>query len=95
MTNKGLLAEVKAVRSKFKAKKVWFWRPSWYWFGWDALLPFNRGHDEFSRSTVVLGWTITGRVIIPLWSCGDEDCYTQTLLWNDWTDEELDEMSGK
>jgi len=54
--------------------RIWFWRPQWHWFGWTTLLPIQRGHDEYARWTVVLGWTITGRAIIALWGCGDPEC---------------------
>lgn len=66
---------------------VWFWRPSWYWFGWGTLLPITRGHDEYSRETIVLGWTVTGRVIIALGYCGDTECYEQSLRWIDYGDD--------
>ncbi len=59
---------------RMKPHRVWFYRPSWYWHGWSTLLPIYRGHDEFARWTVVLGWTITGRVVIALRRCGDAEC---------------------
>lgn len=58
-------------------KHVWFYRPSWYWFGWSSLLPIQRGHDEHARWTVMLGWPITGRVIIAITSCNDFECHAQ------------------
>ncbi|MDR6907482.1 hypothetical protein J2X63_003190 [Agromyces sp. 3263] len=76
-------AQVRAV----KASRVWFWKPQWYWFGWRTLVPFLRGHDEFSRETLLFGWTITGRVIIATNYCGDIDCYEQTLRWHHDDDE--------
>lgn len=53
----------------------WFWKLQWHWFGWKTLVPFSYGHDEYARRTLVVGWTITGRVIFPLWDCGDEACH--------------------
>lgn len=47
-------------------KRVWLWGPQWHWFGWQTLSPVYFGYDEFYRRTVVLGWTITGRVIVAL-----------------------------
>lgn len=54
--------------------KIWFWKPSWHWHGWTTLVPFVYGHDEYARRTAMFGWTITGRVIIALWGCGDAEC---------------------
>lgn len=56
-------------------RRFWFYRPQWYWFGWRTLIPVLRGHDEFHRWTVILGWTITGRIIIAgrVHDCGDDD----------------------
>lgn len=56
-------------------KRAWFYRPQWYWHGWKTLLPIYRGHDEYARWTVVLGWTVTGRVVVALWDCGDPECH--------------------
>lgn len=61
--------------------RVWFYKPSWYWFGWQTLIPFLYGHDEYSRRTLVLGWTVTGRIVFALWYCGDQDCYEQSVRW--------------
>lgn len=44
--------------------KVWFWAPAWYWHGPSTLLPIGFGGDEWGRRVLVLGWTITGRVLI-------------------------------
>ena len=55
-------------------RRIWFYRPSWFWFGWATLLPIYRGHDEWARWTLVLGWTITGRVVIALNRCGHAEC---------------------
>lgn len=54
--------------------RVWFWKPSWYWFGWKTLIPFLYGHDQYARRTLLFGWTITGRVIIAVWGCGSPIC---------------------
>ncbi len=48
------------------APRVWFWSPQWYWYGWRTLIPVYFGGDEYNRLTVVLGWTITGRIIVAL-----------------------------
>lgn len=54
--------------------RIWFWKPQRYWFGWRTLIPFMYGHDEFARRTLLFGWTITGRIIIAVWGCGDPEC---------------------
>lgn len=47
-------------------RRVWFWKPSWYWHGWRTLLPWYIGGDESGRRTLLLGWTVTGRVIVAI-----------------------------
>jgi hypothetical protein len=47
--------------------RVWLYHPEWYWHGWSTLWPVRYGSDEWGRWTVMLGWTITGRVVIALW----------------------------
>ena len=55
--------------------RVWFWKPQWYWHGLRTLWPFMYGHDEYARRTLLFGWTVTGRVIVALWDCGDDECH--------------------
>lgn len=57
----------------------WFWKPQRYWFGRGTLLPFMVGHDEYARRTIVVGWTVTGRIIFPLWDCGDPVCRREAM----------------
>lgn len=47
-----------------RMKRIWIYRPQLWWYGWRTLLPVQRGSDEHNRSTIAVGWTITGRVII-------------------------------
>jgi hypothetical protein len=47
-------------------RRVWFWAPCWYWHGWRTLLPASLGGDEYGRRTLMLGWTVTGRVIVAI-----------------------------
>lgn len=54
--------------------RVWFYRPQWHWWGWRTLIPFYFGGDEYNRRTIVLGWTVTGRIIIALWDCKCDCC---------------------
>ena len=61
-------------------RKPWFWKPQWHWFGWKTLIPFNYGHDEYARRTLLLGWTVTGRAIFPLWYCGDKACFRDAMV---------------
>lgn len=77
-----MLTKMEAVVKFDQARRearIWFWRPQWHWFGWKTLIPFMYGHDEYARRTLLLGWTVTGRVIIPLWFCGDEKCLTEGI----------------
>jgi len=73
-----LLAEVKALPKA----RIWFYRPQWYWFGWETLLPVQVGHDDCARRVLTLGWTITGRINIALGYCGDEECYRGAIEWS-------------
>ena len=54
--------------------KPWFYKPQWYWFGWKTLLPVSFGGDEWCRLDLVVGFTITGRIIIPLWGHSKDTC---------------------
>lgn len=47
--------------------RVWFYRPQLHWRGWRTLLPLSRGGDEFWRTTLVIGWVVTGQVVVALW----------------------------
>lgn len=60
--------------SNAKISRIWFWKPQWHWFGWRTLVPFMYGHDQYARRTILFGWTVTGRIIIALWDCGNEEC---------------------
>lgn len=50
-------------------ERVWFWAPQWYWFGWKTLVPIRFGGDEYDWHTIMLGWTVTGRVIVATRRC--------------------------
>lgn len=50
-------------------KRIWFWRPELCWYGPTTLLPWYRGGDEYDWHTIVLGWTVTGRIIIATRRC--------------------------
>jgi hypothetical protein len=56
------------------ADRIWFYSPQLYWHGWSTLLPVASGHDDYARKTVMLGWTLTGRMIIALGDCGQPEC---------------------
>lgn len=64
-----------------KPPRVWFYRPQLYWYGWLTLLPVHRGHDEFARWTVSLGWTITGRVVVAVRNCKNPECQADAALF--------------
>jgi hypothetical protein len=49
--------------------RVWAYGPQWHWFGWRTLSPIHRGGDEYDWHTIVLGWTVTGRLIIATRHC--------------------------
>ena len=44
--------------------RLWFYRPAFHWFGPRTLLPVFFGWDEYDWHTVVLGWSVTGRMVI-------------------------------
>lgn len=68
-----------------KCPDIWFYKPSWYWYGWKTLLPFyDGGSDEYGRRCFVVGWTVTGKVIFAWNICDCNDCIEmreQTLRW--------------
>ena len=64
----------KALQAARAKSRVWFYAPQFYWFGIGALSPVMVNHDEYARRTLVLGWTITGRIIFALGECGDPEC---------------------
>jgi hypothetical protein len=79
------MSEVPArLREADKGSRVWLWKPQWYWHGWSTLNPVFIGHDEYARRTLMLGWTITGRIIIALWHCGSEECYRDAIEELEW-----------
>lgn len=45
---------------------VWWYSPEWAWFGWRGLWPIALGGDEYGRRTLVLGWLVTGRVVVAI-----------------------------
>jgi hypothetical protein len=51
-------------------RRVWFYRPQFYWFGWKTLVPWYLGRDEHNRRTVALGWSVSGRIVFALSSEG-------------------------
>lgn len=55
---------------QLKRGRVWFYRPQ---MDWDWA-PIRRGHDEFARNTICIGWPFTGRLIITTGPCGLEEC---------------------
>ena len=70
---------IESLRLRRKSERIWFYQPQWYWHGWSTLTPIARGHDDIARWCIMLGWTITGRVIIPLWDCGDPECHLHAI----------------
>jgi len=67
----------------------WFYPPTLYWYGWRTLRLFWLGDDEWCRRTLVLGWNITGQIVIPLRECrGCEGCGAHVVdgIWRrpDW-----------
>ena len=61
-----------------RAPRVWFYRPQVHWYGWWTLVPFFYGHDEHARRVLVFGWTLTGRLCVAVWGCGDPECEQET-----------------
>lgn len=59
------------------SRRFWFWKPEWHWHGWTTLLPFQIGGilgDEYGRRTCIIGWTITGRIIVVWSTCYCDEC---------------------
>lgn len=65
-------------------QRIWFWRPQLHWFGWDTLSPVHRGADEWDWHTIVIGWTITGRLIIATCRCPQTGRCAGMELAPDW-----------
>ena len=65
-----------------QAERIWFYKPQMYWHGLSTLLPVTTGHDDYARYTLMIGWTITGRIIIALGDCGDEECHTEAIAYS-------------
>lgn len=57
--------------------RVWFYPPQWWWPQWS---PITRGHDEYARYTLVIGWTFTGQIVIATGPCGDPECEEEARL---------------
>jgi len=78
-----LIHPIKRLRRCPCPRWPWFWEPCLYWYGLTTLSPVHLGNDEYHRRTIMLGWTITGRVIIPLWHfrgpCDPETPWCGTL----------------
>jgi len=66
--------EIPADDEEISFRRVWFYRPEWYWYGFRTLIPFSYGHDEFACRVLVFGWSFTGQVCIAVWGCGDPEC---------------------
>lgn len=50
-------------------QRIWFYKPELHWYGWSTLNPIMTGGDEYDWHTIVLGWTITGRIVIATRHC--------------------------
>ena len=64
-----------------KPGRVWVYAPELHWYGWRTLIPLYRGHDEYARRTLVIGWTVTGRIVIAYRGCGDPECVADMYQW--------------
>ena len=64
-------------------ERFWFYKPEMYWHGISTLSPIAIGHDDYARHTLMLGWTITGRIIIALGDCGEKECHTYAIEYID------------
>jgi hypothetical protein len=58
-------------KSRYR-RRVWFSAPQFYWYGWATLKPMWFGNAEpcdrqldgtHYGLTLVIGWTITGRIV--------------------------------
>jgi hypothetical protein len=57
---------VSDIVERLPKRRVWLWKPQFYWHGWRTLLPISFGGDEWDRRTLMFGFTVTGRIIIAL-----------------------------
>lgn len=60
------------LRSLFTGKD--YWNRSRLAILRNFLRPLFFGGDEYCRKTIVIGFPITGRIIIPLWGHSEKDC---------------------
>lgn len=78
---------LRAKVNRIPKSRVWFDRAEWYWYGWRTLLPVHFSHDEYARRTFVVGWTITGHIVMALGYCGDMECLEDAVKWHEITGE--------
>lgn len=74
--------------------RFWFYRPTLYWYGWASLRPFWFGGDEFNWHTLVIGWNLTGQLVIATRPCdgtgkcaadlADPDIRPEEILASPW-----------
>lgn len=50
---------------------MWVYRPQWWY---QRLSPVWRSYDEYGRRTLVLGWCVTGQLVIAYRTCRCDFC---------------------
>lgn len=50
--------------------RLWFYKPTIWWYGWRTFVPVWLGGDEWGRRTLVIGWNFIGQLVIAI---GKED----------------------
>jgi hypothetical protein len=51
--------------------RVWFYRPQWWFQRWS---PIWTSSDEYGRRTLVIGWCVTGQIVIAYRTCYCDFC---------------------
>ena len=67
--------------------RVWFYKPTMYWYGFKSLRPFWFGDDEYHWRTLVLGWNPTGQIVIalsPFKGCDKAGCWEDLPAMKDY-----------
>ena len=61
--------------------RIWLWKPEWYFPSWS---PAYFGGDEYDWHTIMLGWAITGRIIIATRHCPGTGRCAEVHPLTDW-----------
>jgi len=75
-------------------ERIWFYKPQFYAYnGWWKLWWF--GDDEYHWKTVVIGWPVTGQIVIALRPFRDVECDSWCWEFKDFPGWPLDYYTWK